>query len=40
MGSIKDRNDMDFKKEEDNNKRCQENAEELYKPDKLMSAVV
>ena len=31
MGSIKDRNDMDFKKEEDNNKRCQENAEELYK---------
>ena len=33
MGSIKDRNGMDLTEAEDNNKRWQENTEELYKKD-------
>ena len=33
MGTIKDRNGMDLTEAEDNNKRWQENTEELYKKD-------
>ena len=33
MGSIKDRNGIDLKEEEEINKRCQEYTEELYKKD-------
>ena len=33
MGTIKDRNCMDLTEAEDNNKRWQENTEELYKKD-------
>ena len=33
MSTIKDRNGMDLTEAEDNNKRWQENTEELYKKD-------
>ena len=33
MGSIKDRNGIDLKEEEDLKKRCQEYTEELYRKD-------